>query len=102
MKITQDGRKDIDQYYINNPRLLSTDESSYEPKWYRFTPYDLKESINWALKMLILPGVISILIVVYVTFQMYNNLVLQFTSSVLTFISAFLLWIYLREQALAR
>ena len=100
MKITQDGSEDIDQYYVNNPRLLSTDESSYEPKWYRFTPYDLKESINWALKMLILPGVISILIVVYVTFQMYNNLVLQYMSSVLTFISTFLLWIYLREQAL--
>jgi len=100
MKITQDGQKDIDQYYVDNPRLLSTDESSYEPKWYRFTPYDLKETINWVIKMLVLPGAISILIVVYVTFQMYNNLVLQFTSSVLTVISTFLLWIYLRDQAL--
>ena len=102
MKITQDkdGLKDIDQYYADNPRLLSTDESSYTPKWYRFTPYDLKETINWVFKMLVLPGAISILIVVYVTFQMYNNLVLQFTSSVLTVISTFLLWIYLREKAL--
>jgi len=102
MKITQDkdGRKDIDQYYVENPRPLSTDESSYEPKWYRFTPYDLEETINWVIKMLVLPGAISILIIVYVTFQMYNNLVLQFTSSVLTVISTFLIWIYLREKAL--
>lgn len=100
MKITQDGQENIDQYYEDNPRLLSTSESSYHPKWYRFTPYDLKETINWALKMLLLPGLISIILIVYVTFQMYDNLVLQYTSSVLTIISTFLLWIYFREQAM--
>lgn len=100
MKITQDGSEDIDQYYVNNPRQLTPSEASYKPKWYKFTPYNIKETINWAIKMLVLPGAISILIIVYVTFQMYDNLVLQFTSSVLTVISTFLIWIYLREQAL--
>ena len=92
--------KRYNQYYVDNPRPLSSSESSYDPKWYKFTPYDIKESINWVLKMLLLPGVISILIIVYLTFQMYDNLVLQFTSSVLTVISTFLLWIYFREQAM--
>ncbi len=72
MQITQDGREDIDQYYTNNPRQLSLSESSYDPKWYRFTPYDIKETINWIIKMLVLPGAISILIVVYVTFLKYT------------------------------
>ena len=100
MKITQDGHTDIDGYYVTNPAQDPPCESSYKPKWYKFTPYDTRETINWAIKMLILPGLISILIVVYVAFEMYDNLVLQFTSSVLTVISTFLIWIYLREQSL--
>jgi len=98
MKITRDGTEDLGAYYARMADPVSPCEPSDKTKWCRFSPYDVKETLNWIFKMLVLPGVIVALIIGLFILELYSNLVIQIVSSVFTTIATFLIYFYSREK----
>ena len=101
MKITRDGTQELGPYYERISSAVYPCDPSDKTKCCAFTPYTKKETINWILKMLVLPGVIAGFIIAVLILELYNNLVIQILSSVCTTIATFLVYLYSREKILA-
>lgn len=98
MKITQNGTETLDDYYVRKPDPVPPCLVSDKTKCCSLGPYGAREFFNYILKMLVLPGVIAAAIIFLALFALYDNLVTQTISFVLTYIATILTFIYNRER----
>jgi len=98
VKITQNGNEKLDDYYVRKPDPVPPCLASNKIKCCKFSPYDIKETFNYILKMLVLPGLIAGAIIFILLFQYYDNIVIQTTSFVITYIATILIFIANRER----
>ena len=64
-------------------------------------PYDLQEFIYWIIKMLVLPGLVSVLIIFLVILPTFENAIFGIINTILTPIASVFILIMVRESARA-
>lgn len=65
------------------------------------SPYDLQETIYWIIKMLVLPGLVSILIIFLVILPTFENPIFEIANIILTPIASVFILIMARESTRA-
>lgn len=96
----------LDNYYGTTAGLASVgpypapvapcDESTTHCIW--SSPYDLQETIYWIIKMLVLPGLVSVLLILYVILPTFENPIFELINSILTPIGSVFILIWMRES----
>ncbi len=92
---------DLNIYYQRQQSQQSYEgdcNDSTDTKWWSFTPYDLEETKYYIKKLLVLPGLITVIVIVMFFMGFYENPIIGIMSIILTYIGSLLLTIYTREQ----
>ena len=101
-----DGSEEkLEDYYNTNPPVKSPCNESKKTKWWclmSYTPYNFLETLNYFVKMLVLPGVIAFLIVLLIilTTGDIENLILLTIITSLTYTASIFISIYARDRSL--
>ena len=93
----------LDAYYGSNPDRLLPCDNGTRTRWWRLSPYNCRETINYFLKMLVLPGLIAgilILLMILTTGQI-GNFILWVIITVLTYTGSIFIALYNREKYFA-
>lgn len=106
MVLTNNSGTVLDNYYETtvppghhpDPVLPCDNSTNYNP-W--GIPYDLQEFLYWVLKMLVLPGLVSGLIIFLVILPTFQNPIFGIINTILTPIASVFILIMVRESARA-
>jgi len=104
MELTTKDGTNLNTYYGSDPDRISPCNDSTDAKWWRFIPYDLRETINYIIKMLVLPGLIAAIFIYLMILSTgsFGNLTIGIIITVLTYIGSILISFYARERFLTR
>ena len=103
MTLTNTNGDDLDTYYGSAPDRKPPCNNSTKTRWWRLSPYNCRETINYFLKMLVLPGLIAgimILIMILTTGEI-ANFTLGVIITVLTYTGSIFIALYMRERYFA-
>ena len=110
MVLTNNNDVILDVYYgtgvagaaaagVHPPPVLPCNNNTSYNRW--GTPYDLQEMIYWVIKMLVLPGLVSVLIIFLVILPTFENPIFETINIILTPIASIFILIMVRESTRA-
>lgn len=105
MVLTNNNNDILDIYYGTNPPgahpapVLPCNNSIDYNRW--SSPYDPQELIYWVIKMLVLPGLVSVLIIFLVILPRFENPIFVIINAILTPIASVFILIMARESTRA-
>lgn len=91
-------------YYNRNQVYVGNCKQDSHTHWWGFTPYNIQETIYWAIRMLALPlaATVIFIIIFQVGLGSFENPIIQYVSYILLYIANTLLTSYAREVARAQ
>ncbi|MFX1280486.1 MAG: CapA family protein [Promethearchaeota archaeon] len=102
----EDGSEEkLEDYYNANPPVKHPCNNSKKTKWWcimSYTPYNCHETLNYFLKMLVLPGIIAfciVLLIIFTTGDVDNFILLTIITS-LTYTASIFISFYIRDRIL--
>ncbi|MBY8991455.1 MAG: CapA family protein [Candidatus Lokiarchaeota archaeon] len=100
MSLTNRNGDDLETYYLGNPPRQSPCDNSTRTKWWKLSPYNCRETINYFLKMLVLPGLVAgiIVLLMILTTGDIENFTLWVIITVLTYTGSIFISLYSRER----
>lgn len=104
MALTNRYDVDLETYYLGNPPRKLPCDNSTETRWWKLSPYNCRETVNYFLKMLVLPGLIAgiIILLMILTTGNTGNFILWAIITVLTYTGSIFMSLYARERYFAR
>ena len=100
MSLTNTNGDDLDTYYGSDPPRKLPCDNCTETRWWRLSPYNCKETINYFLKMLVLPGLIAgiLILIMILTTGGIQNFTLWVIITVLTYAGSIFIALFMREN----
>lgn len=92
----------LDIYYTTSPGFVKPCNNNIKTHWWRFTPYDLEETIYWGVKHLTLPGIAVLIIAIILVSRLFKNPIMDSIVYILGSVAGFSILSVIRECLRAR
>lgn len=92
----------LEDYYNSDPPVKSPCNKKKKTRWWGLTPYNCRETLNYFIKMLVLPGLIAgiFILLMILTTGSIGNIILLTIISILTYTGSIFTSFYTRDRYL--